>query len=258
MMTPRIILVFCLFFLMLQQLVAQQFVHGAIVRGDTAQRKMAIVFTADEFGDGAEIITETLQKQKVKASFFFTGRFYRNKSFTKAIRQLKLDGHYLGGHSDKHLLYNDWTRRDSTLVTRHQFRKDLQRNYAAMKKFGISKLTAHYFLPPYEWYNQEIADWTSAEGLQLINFTHGTLSNADYTTPEMKNYRSSEVILQSIMQYDTSGTAGLNGFILLVHFGTDPKRTDKLYHRLPELIAYLKNKGYALVRVDQLGLPSLL
>lgn len=253
----RIILVLSLLFSMLQQLTAQQLLHGAIVRGDTTQKKLAIVFTADEFGDGAAIITETLQKEKVHASFFFTGRFYRNKSYTKAIRQLKLHGHYLGGHSDQHLLYNDWTKRDSTLVTQNEFRKDLQRNYAAMKKFGITKAAAHYFLPPYEWYNREIASWTSAEGLQLINFTHGTLSNADYTTPEMKNYRSSEVILQSIRQYEASRPAGLNGFILLVHFGTDPKRTDKLYRRLPELITFLKSKGYELVRADELGLSAV-
>lgn len=252
----RIIPVFCVFFSMLQQLAAQQVIHGAIVRGDTTQKKLAIVFTADEFGDGAAMITKTLQEEKVRASFFFTGRFYRNKAFSKAIRQLKQDGHYLGGHSDQHLLYADWTKRDSTLVTRDSFRKDLQQNYAAMKKFGISRSAAHYFLPPYEWYNREIANWTRAEGLQLINFTHGTLSNADYTTPDMKNYRSSDMILQSIRQYETSRPSGLNGFILLMHFGTDPRRSDKLYRRLPELITYLKGKGYELVRVDQLSLSA--
>ena len=44
----------------------------------------------------------------------------------------------------------------------------------------------------------------------------------------------------------------LNGFILLLHFGTDPKRTDKLYSRLPELIQYLKAKNYRFVTIDTL------
>lgn len=238
---------------------AQQTVHGAIVRADTTQKKMAIVFTADEFGDGADIITDALKKENVKASFFFTGRFYRNKAFTKKIERLKSDGHYLGPHSDQHLLYCDWKKRDSTLVTQQQFRKDLRKNYAAMKKFGITKSDAHFFLPPYEWYNKEIARWTAAEQLQLINFTGGTLSNADYTTPDMKNYRSSDEILQSVRQYESQRPAGLNGFMLLLHFGTDPKRTDKLYRRLPELLQFLKSKGYELVTVDQLNfvLPKL-
>lgn len=251
----RISFVFCFLFTVTHQLCAQQIVHGAIVRGDTTQKKLAIVFTADEFGDGAAIITDALKKENVKASFFFTGRFYRNKAFKKAITTLKEDGHYLGAHSDQHLLYCDWTKRDSTLVTRNAFRKDLTKNYAAMKKFGVLKSEAHYFLPPYEWYNNEIAKWTTAEGLQLINFTSGTLSNADYTTPDMKNYRSTETILQSIRQYELQRPAGLNGFMLLVHFGTDPHRTDKLYRRLPELIQWLKSKGYELVKVDQLTLP---
>lgn len=254
----KIIRTAVLFFLsmMSANVFAQQIVQGAIVRADTTQKKMAIVFTADEFGDGADIITQTLKKENVKASFFFTGRFYRNKLFTKAIKQLSADGHYLGPHSDEHLLYADWTKRDSTLITRTTFLKDLHKNYAAMKKFGITKADAHFFLPPYEWYNKQIAEWTAADGLQLINFTPGTISHADYTTPDMKNYRSSDEILQSVWNYESQRPAGLNGFMLLLHFGTDPKRTDKLYRRLPELIQFLKGKGYELVTVNQLNFPS--
>ncbi|WP_240965745.1 polysaccharide deacetylase family protein [Pseudoflavitalea sp. G-6-1-2] len=236
---------------------SQQVVQGAIIRADTTVKRMAIVFTADEFGDGADTIINTLKQENVKASFFFTGRFYRAKPFKSAIRRLKEQGHYLGPHSDQHLLYCDWTKRDSLLVTQQQFSKDLRKNYAAMARFGIAKSDAHFFLPPFEWYNNTIAEWTKAEGLQLINFTPGTLSNADYTTPDMKNYRSTEVVLNSIKKYAQGNAAGLNGFILLLHFGTDPKRPDKLYNRLPELIRFLKYNGYQLVRIDELGLPSL-
>lgn len=256
----KIIRTSVLFFLLVisVNVFAQQIVQGAIIRADSTQKKMALVFTADEFGDGADIITQALKKENVKASFFFTGRFYRNKSFTKAITQLKADGHYLGPHSDQHLLYADWNKRDSTLVTRAAFQKDLRKNYASMKKFGITKADAHFFLPPYEWYNKQIADWTAAEGLQLINFTPGTISHADYTTPDMKNYRSSDEIFQSVWNYESQKPAGLNGFMLLLHFGTDAKRTDKLYRRLPELIQFLKSKGYELVTVNQLSFPSAL
>ncbi len=34
--------------------------------------------------------------------------------------------------------------------------------------------------------------------------------------------------------------------------GMNPKRTDKLYNRLDELIKELKNRGYRLVRIDEL------
>jgi len=119
-----------------------------------------------------------------------------------------------------------------------------------MEAFGVKKKDAPYFLPPYEWYNDTIATWTKGLGLQLINYTPGTLSHADYTTPDAKNYRSSDVIYQSIISFEEA--KNLNGFILLMHIGTDPKRTDKFYHQLSQLIIYLKEKGYRFKRVDEL------
>lgn len=163
---------------------------------------------------------------------------------------MQKEGHYLGAHSNDHLLYNDWTKRDSLLVTKEQFTTDLQLNYDEMKKWGVGKKEAPYFLPPYEWYNDTIAAWTKEAGLQLINMTPGTLSHADYTTPDAKNYRSSDVIFNSITTYEKQ--RGLNGFILLVHIGTDSKRTDKFYNQLPQLLLYLKQNGYKPVPIDQL------
>lgn len=228
-------------------------VQGAIIRGKTTDKKIALVFTGDEFADGGIKIGNTLKQNKVKASFFLTGKFYRNPAFKSLITTLKANGNYLGPHSNEHLLYNDWEKRDSLLVSQQQFSADLTANYKAMESFGISKKDSPYFLPPYEWYNQSISNWTSEMGLQLINFTPGTRSNADYTYPEMgKSYRSSEEIYQSIINFEKEKPDGLNGFMLLLHIGTDPRRTDKLYDRLPELINFLKNEGYELVKVDEL------
>lgn len=207
--------------------------------------------TGHEFADGADFITRTLKEEKVKASFFFTGDFYRNKSFRSAIKKLKRNGHYLGAHSDKHLLYCDWSKRDSLLISKQAFTDDLLQNYAEMKKFGVKKEEARFFLPPYEWYNDTIAQWTSELGLELINFSPGTRSTADYTTPDMKGYRSSDEIYRSIMNYEKQ-FPGLNGFILLIHIGTDPARTDKFYFRLPQLLKELKAKGYRFQTVNQL------
>jgi endoglucanase len=226
--------------------------HGAITRGDRQEKKLALVFTGDEFADGADAIARTLEKQNVKASFFLTGRFYRNAEFAPAVRRLKRDGHYLGAHSDAHLLYADWNDRDRLLVSRDEFERDLNKNYEAMRAFGIEKRDAPFFLPPFEWYNRAISDWTAALGLELINFSPGTGSNADYTTPDMKNYASSETIFKRIKDYEAKDAAGLNGFILLLHIGTAPERTDKFYDRLDELIEWLKSKEYELVRIDQL------
>ena len=121
-----------------------------------------------------------------------------------------------------------------------------------MKQFGIEKKGANFFLPPYEWYNDTIAAWTKDLGLKLINYTPGTISHADYTTPDQNNYRSSKTIYQSISEYEEKNPMGLNGFILLMHIGTDPKRTDKFYEHLPELLLWLKQRNYRMVKVNQL------
>jgi peptidoglycan/xylan/chitin deacetylase (PgdA/CDA1 family) len=224
---------------------------GAITRGDSKEKQLAIVFTGDEYADGAQKIISALDKAKAKASFFLTGNFYRNPAFSTFIKRAKAKGHYLGAHSDQHLLYADWKKRDSLLVTKNQFTDDLNANYQAMQSFGIKPEAATYFLPPYEWYNQTIANWTDEMGLKLINFSSGTRSNADYTYPEMgRAYCSSEEIYQSIVDYEKQHS--LNGFILLLHVGTDARRKDKFYDKLPQLLTFLKQKDYKAVTIDRL------
>ena len=225
---------------------------GAIIRGNASKKKLSIVFTGDEFADGGDIILQTLREQNVKASFFLTGRFYRTPNFASLIKNIKQQGHYLGPHSDEHLLYCDWTKRDSLFVSKQQFKNDLEANLKSITKFGVKKAGIHYFIPPYEWYNDSIAAWTKAMGIQLINYSPGTKSNADYTYPELPNYRSSDEIYRSIIDKEKSDENGLNGFILLVHIGTDPRRTDKFYNRLEELIKELKQKGYSVTSLKDL------
>jgi peptidoglycan/xylan/chitin deacetylase (PgdA/CDA1 family) len=227
--------------------------HGAIIRGDRTKKEIALVFTSDTFADGGAHIRQVLAQQQVKASFFFTGNFYRHRDFKTLIEGLIADGHYLGAHSDAHLLYCAWEKRDSLLVTREQFIADLAANYREMKKFWIAKSAAYYFLPPYEWHNATISAWTQAWGLQLVNYTPGTRSHADYTYPEMQTrYVPSAKIYQSILSCETSHAEGLNGFILLSHIGTDPRRTDKFYFRLEKLLRSLRARSYRFKRIDEL------
>ncbi len=163
--------------------------------------------------------------------------------FKSIIDGFMKDGHYLGAHSDRHLLYASWENRDSTLVSRREFEKDVLDNYAEMARFGVTKEDAPYYLPPYEWYNEEIACWTRDLGLMLVNFSPGTYSNADYTIPDMGNrYVTSDTIFARILRYEEN--YGLNGFILLTHIGVHPDRPDPFYLKLDELIVELKKRGY--------------
>ncbi len=222
---------------------------GGIYRMDTARSVVYLSFSGHEFSDGGEIIRETLQATGVKASFFFTGDFYRNNAHETLIKELRSDGHYLGAHSGKHILYAEWENRDSLLVSHEEFVRDLRDNYEAMLLAGIPATSARYFMPPFEWYNSTISSWCEDYGLSLVTFTHGTSTNADYTVPGMgENYRSSASIFDAVLRYDDLSSAGLNGVILLMHVGADPHRTDKFYTRLGDLIAELRARGYAFAR----------
>ena len=219
--------------------------QGGIVRMDTNAKVVYLLFSGHEFADGGEIIRGPSEEESVRASFFFTGDFYRNPAHAPIIRSLAADGHYLGPHSDRHLLYAGWSRRDSLLVTREEFLADLAANYAAMEPFGISKERAPYFLPPYEWYNREVARWCDSVGVTIVNLTPGTFTNADYTHPEMgSQYASSDSIMARLMRVEESAPAGLNGAMVLLHIGTDPRRSDKLYARLGDMIRGLRARGY--------------
>ena len=220
---------------------------GGIIRTDPSKKQLTLVFTAADKADGADVIRQTLKRQQIQGAFFFTGGFY--KEFPDVVKALKQDGHYLGAHSNDHLLYCAWEKRDSTLVTREAFTKDMTENYRLMAEAGIRATEAPLFIPPYEWYNEEVAGWAQGMGLKIVNFTPGTGSNADYTTPDMKNYKSSKDIYNRIMKVEAS--EGLNGHLLLVHFGTHPDRTDKFYNQLEKLIKALKKKGYTFVPIRE-------
>ena len=225
--------------------------QGAIIRGDSSKKQLALIFTGHEFADGLEEISTVLERQRVKGSFFFTGAFYNNPEFERGIRKLYRQQHYLGPHSNAHLLYADWKERDSLLIDKTTFENDLRANYKAMARFGISKAQAKFFLPPYEWHNQKVSGWTEEMGLVLINYTSGTRSNADYTWPEMgARYVETKKIYQSIIDYEKEQS--LNGFLLLTHVGTDERRKDKFYSQLERLIHHLKEKGYQLVTIPDL------
>lgn len=219
--------------------------QGALIRKNPHKKQVYLIFSGGSFSEGGKEIERQLKNKKVKASFFFTGEFYRKNS--KLVRRLKRQEHYLGAHGAHHLLYAPWDNRDSLLVTEQQFQKDLLENITIMDSLGISPTTQKVFLPPYEWYNRAIVHWTKNMGLQLINFTPGIHTNADYTYPGMKSYRSSQKIYQQLIQYEESTSEGLNGFFILIHIGTDKRRTDKFYNRVGLLIDQLRNKGYQFV-----------
>ncbi len=227
-------------------------VRGGVIRGPRDQKRIALVFTGGDFGEGGLWILDALKLRGIKGAFFFTGDFLRKPEHREIIRRVLDEGHYLGPHSDKHLLYCPWEDRDKTLVSREEFEKDLKKNIDDLCAMGARREAITWWIPPYEWYNENISEWSLGMGIRLFNFTPGTLSHTDYTEADANNYRPNLKIYQSILDYESSHADGLNGFLLLTHVGASPKRPEKFFKYLPALLDELQRRGYTFPRLDEM------
>ncbi|WP_254667640.1 MULTISPECIES: polysaccharide deacetylase family protein [Sphingobacterium] len=209
------------------------------------------MFTGHDLSEGTAEVLASLKHNGIKGSFFLTGDYLRTPGFKPYVRQMLSDGHWISGHSDKHILVSDWGSREVLLVKRDSFVADLKANLKALEGAGVKREQLSYYIPSYEWYNSETVDWAKAVGLNSVNYTPGIRTAADYTYPEMGGrYLSSTAILDNLWSYEAR--YGLNGFLILIHMGTDDRRKDKLYHHLDDIISILKGKGYQLVDVPDL------
>lgn len=216
--------------------------YGVVVKNNPQEKNIYFVFSADSNFVGGRNILRTLRKKGVKGSFFLTGNCLRMEEHKELINEIIEAGHYVGGHSDCHLQYADWSKRDSSLFTFEEITSDALANMTELSKFGIEPKEATWFLPPYEWYNEESVAALESVGLKVMNFTPGTATPADYTIPSMSKYRTSEYLIKKLYEHERN--IGLDGAIILIHPGVHPDRPDPLYLRLGEIINYLKRKGY--------------
>jgi len=221
--------------------------HGAIVRINPDQKVIYLIFTADETFEGGETVLQTLEKNNIKGSFFLTGNCLRIKEFEPLIRKIISHGHYVAAHGDDHLLYAPWDNRQISLVTPDSLLNDLRQNNKELERFGINVSQLRYYNPPYQYYNSEHVRLIQSMGLYTLNLTPGVRMSADYTTPDMPNYRSSQELIDMLFEFEKQ--SGLNGAIILTHPGTPDERTDKLYNRLDEVIKRLKELGYSFERL---------
>lgn len=222
--------------------------HGAMVRHNASQPVIYPVFSADSLCEGLPFILQTLEERGLRASFFFTGNFLRDSVHHPVIQRVIAGGHYVGGHSDRHLQLAEWDDERTARVTIDSMLRDVDRNLQLLAAdWGIPEDSCRWFLPPFEWINAEQAAALHRRGLRVINPTPGIQIYRDYTVPGMAEYHSSDSIIAQLFEYERTNT--LNGVILIVHPGTQALRTDKLYRRLPQIIDSLSAMGYRFSRL---------
>lgn len=212
-------------------------------RAVDGQRTLYLVFTADSMFEGGNYALDVLRDKGVKASFFFTGNFLRDTAANAAIvRRTVAEGHYVGPHSDRHILLADWDDARTTLATADSAVADMEANYAELARYGVRREDAPWIIPPYEWYNAEHIQAFRANGMLPVSPSPGIMTFRDYTTPDMPDYWSADSMWRQLMERERK--SGLDGSFIILHLGTQDVRTDKFYRYLPAIIDTLREKGY--------------
>lgn len=224
--------------------------HGGIVRGDRSKKQIALVFTGGDYGEGTAPILEVLRRLHAPAGLFVTGAYLAHPEQRDLLRRAVREGHYVGPHSDKHPLYCSWDDREHSLISEQEFKQDLQRNITDLRDLGALQSNPVYFIPPYEWFNDDQVRWARELGVVLFNYSPGSGSNRDYLPESDGRFVSSQQIYDDILAYEKKDPAGLNGFILLLHLGAD--RKDKMFNLLEPLLEDLRRRGYEFVRIDRM------
>ncbi|MDE6396159.1 MAG: polysaccharide deacetylase family protein [Muribaculaceae bacterium] len=219
---------------------------GCTVGAPTGSRAIHLIFTADSMFEGAPFALDCLDARDIKASFFFTGNFLRDRANDSIVNRVIKAGHYVGPHGDRHILLADWDDNRTPLVTPDSAVRDMHDNYVELKRFGVERNDAPTIVPPYEWYNRIHIDAYRADGLKPVSPSPGIETFRDYTTPDMPDYRGSDYLWNQLFEREKSH--GLDGAIMILHLGTQDVRTDKFYHRLPALLDTLTALGYTFER----------
>ena len=224
--------------------------EGGIIRGPRNNKRLALLFTGSDYGEGTEAILDVLKERKVSAGFFVTGEYLNQAAHRPLLARMIAEGHYLGPHSHGHLLYAPWEDRNQSLVTENEFKADLEQNLNDLRRYHAPLSQPVYFVPPYEWYNSQHAAWAKDVGCQIVNFTPGSGSHRDWAPEGHTAFKPSVEIINDILTYEEKTTDGLNGHLMLMHLGS--RRHDKFHNYLGTLVDELIAREYQIVRIDKL------
>ena len=97
---------------------------------------------------------------------------------------------------------------------------------------------------------QDQVNWSRPMGVLLFNFTPGSGSNRDWAPEGHKSFVTSQKLIEDILAYEQKDPHGLNGFLLLLHLGS--QRQDKPFALIGPMLDELKKRGYAFVRIDEM------
>lgn len=161
-----------------------------------------------------EQILDILKANDVRAIFFITGNGLKNPTLVERIHR---EGHLLGPHTVTHA--------NLTKLSVAEMRTEIDPLVELIKQ--VTGEQPKYFRPPYGMYNKELLGLLEEYGMQLVNWTDGSM-DWEYNEPDK--------IVDEVMKQL------YNGAVVLMH---DTKQ--QTVEALPEVIRKVREAGYEFV-----------
>ncbi|WP_313467582.1 LysM peptidoglycan-binding domain-containing protein [Carnobacterium sp.] len=195
-----------------------------ITKGNTSTKMVALTFDDGSDGKNVAKILQILTTNKIKATFFITGKAAENHP--QKIKDIVAQGHEIGNHSYSHP--------DFSKLSAAQIKTELDKTEAAVKK-AAGKSTKPYFRAPFGSVNNATLQAVGNQGYtKTIGWTIDTV--------DWKGISSSQITSKVI----NNATPGM---IVLMHAGEGATGTPGA---LQNMITQLKAKGYTFVTISQL------
>ncbi|NOV02274.1 polysaccharide deacetylase family protein [Paenibacillus sp. LMG 31457] len=189
-------------------------------------RQVALTFDDGPDDKYTSRILDILKKEQVKATFFLIGE--HAKQHPQMVKRIVDEGHAVGNHS--------WDHPNLVQADADKIRSEITSTDDEIKRITGKEPTL--FRAPYGAVSSPVLEIASSTGHQLIGWSVDTLdwdgkSVVDILSNVRKEVRPGAIVLQ----HSAGGKKGnLNNTV----------------EALPQIIAYLKQKGYALVTVPEL------
>ncbi len=187
---------------------------------DTKDNKVAITMNCAWNADDIDQILKTLDKQKVKITFFMVGEWV--DKYPDAVKKISQAGHEIANHSDNHKHVNNLS-----------YEENVEEILNCSKKIKeITGKETTLYRGPYGEYNNTVIKAAKDNNHTVIQWSLDTL---DYNG------------LDEDQMWDRLKNKITNGSIILMHNGTE--NTAKA---LDGILTKIKEKGFEIVKVSDL------
>ncbi|WNO07625.1 polysaccharide deacetylase family protein [Teredinibacter sp. KSP-S5-2] len=204
---------------------AQKYPKDVFIEGRGSSKRVALTFD-DGPSLNSLIVSDILKEQNAKATFFLIGS--QLLKYPDIARYLQEEGHELGNHSLNHDHAGGWSVDDfwsrSTGETQNIFNKTFNQ---------IPVL----FRPPFGEISEEQIVFLKAKGIKTIFWS---IDTKDWNTSVMDEKKLGEIVEEHLH----------NEAIILMH--DSGVNRQYMVAALPEIINYIKSKGFELVTVSEL------